>query len=342
MRTTLNRSAAVHAALWLVGGCLLGWAILRVFGLERGFLTVVLVAWTPLAVPAALLALVLAYLARRPGPGVATALAAALLLAAVLPRAVGSGHHPDSADGPELRVLSANLSRGSSAAAERTVELARELGVHLLCVQELTPAAARALGDAGLDKQLPHFGGAAHPGTPGTGIYSVDPLRSQGSLQPIGSWFEMPAAVARPPGAPRVEIGCVHPAPPTGSAAVHVWREGLRALPAAGGSRLRVLLGDFNATLDHAEVRRLLESGYVDAAAATGRGLIPTWPARILRPPVTIDRVLADERIGIVDYAVHGLDGSDHRAVSAVLTLPRASSAGGISSRQPTGPGAAG
>jgi endonuclease/exonuclease/phosphatase (EEP) superfamily protein YafD len=93
--------------------------------------------------------------------------------------------------------------------------------------------------------------------------------------------------------------------------------------PADTGNRLRVLLGDFNATLDHEPLRELLATGYRDAAAETGSGLRPTWPANGRRlPPVTIDHVLADERIGFRDYATADLAGTDHRPVAVTLVLP--------------------
>ena len=41
----------------------------------------------------------------------------------------------------------------------------------------------------------------------------------------------------------------------------------------------RILAGDFNATLDHPELRAVLDRGYVDAADAASGGLKPTWPA---------------------------------------------------------------
>ena len=104
-----------------------------------------------------------------------------------------------------------------------------------------------------------------------------------------------------------------------------VWRADLRAVPrATPSSRLRILAGDFNATLDHAELRRLIDSGYVDAAAEVGAGLRATWPnARRLPPPVTIDHVLADARAGVQEFSVHPIPGTDHRAVFAELVLPR-------------------
>ncbi|HLM31474.1 MAG TPA: endonuclease/exonuclease/phosphatase family protein [Solirubrobacterales bacterium] len=101
------------------------------------------------------------------------------------------------------------------------------------------------------------------------------------------------------------------------------WESDIEALPGAVEAPLRVLLGDFNATLDQEAFRDLLDRGYADVGSTLGDGLTPTWPTnRIFPPLVTIDHVLADERIGIDDYSVHDIPGSDHRAVFAELTLP--------------------
>jgi endonuclease/exonuclease/phosphatase family metal-dependent hydrolase len=48
-----------------------------------------------------------------------------------------------------------------------------------------------------------------------------------------------------------------------------------------------------------------------------------TWRFRFT-PPLAIDHVLVDEDTGVVDVAVHGVNGSDHRAVIATLHLPAA------------------
>jgi endonuclease/exonuclease/phosphatase (EEP) superfamily protein YafD len=106
---------------------------------------------------------------------------------------------------------------------------------------------------------------------------------------------------------------------------VAAWRGDMRALPrATPQGPVRILAGDFNATLDHAELRRLLDSGYEDAAAEVGAGLRATWPhGRRLPPPVAIDHVLADARCGVREFSVHPIPGTDHRAVVAELVLPR-------------------
>ena len=104
-----------------------------------------------------------------------------------------------------------------------------------------------------------------------------------------------------------------------------MWDRDLRSLPAASpDGAITILAGDFNATLDHAELRRLIDTGYEDAAATVGDGLRPTWPqGRRFPPPVTIDHVLADERCGVRKVTVHTIPGTDHRAVFAELVLPQ-------------------
>jgi endonuclease/exonuclease/phosphatase family metal-dependent hydrolase len=119
----------------------------------------------------------------------------------------------------------------------------------------------------------------------------------------------------------RVRVVDVHPYTPKRQL-IDRWREGLESLPSTGAGTPWLLVGDFNATLDHAELRDVIDRGYRDAADTTGQGLTPTWPkGRVLPPPVTIDHILADKRFLIGDYGVDPLPGSDHHAIFARLAL---------------------
>ena len=101
------------------------------------------------------------------------------------------------------------------------------------------------------------------------------------------------------------------------------WKTDLGLLPkATPDGTIRLLPGDFNATLDHAPLRELLDSGYRDAAEQVGAGLRPTWPVGVPFPPVTIDHVLADRRVGIRSLTTHELERTDHRALVAERVLP--------------------
>ena len=122
---------------------------------------------------------------------------------------------------------------------------------------------------------------------------------------------------------PPVTITAVHPAPPINAAREDGWTQALEALPDAEDGQLRILAGDFNATLDHRALRGVLGRGYADAADRAGAGLRPTWPAVRRRAlPITIDHVLVDRRIRVEAVHVAAVPGSDHRAVIVELRLP--------------------
>jgi endonuclease/exonuclease/phosphatase family metal-dependent hydrolase len=137
--------------------------------------------------------------------------------------------------------------------------------------------------------------------------------------------FEQPAVRLIRPDGPDVEVVAVHTAPPVPSAArVRAWSADLAALPPPEAGLLRVLAGDFNATLDHAALRSVLARGYVDAARAAGRAGAWTWrPLRAPLPRLALDHVLVDPRIGVAAVAIAAVRGSDHRALVADLVLPR-------------------
>nr|WP_052423130.1 endonuclease/exonuclease/phosphatase family protein [Nonomuraea candida] len=152
-------------------------------------------------------------------------------------------------------------------------------------------------------------------------MYARHPLRERtGLFRPVG--HHMPVAEVVLPGGPAVEVVVVHPVAPV-PRTVPRWEAGIAALPpASGAGPPRVLAGDFNATLDHAVFRRLLDTGYTDAAASTGQGLTPTWPyGRALPPLVAIDHVLTDARGTAVGVRVFDVPGSDHRALFADLRV---------------------
>jgi endonuclease/exonuclease/phosphatase (EEP) superfamily protein YafD len=295
---------------------------MRTFGLERGFPLQAVIAWTPFVVPAGLLTCALAAVLRRWTVLALAATATTLLLVAVSPRAFGDGHEPPGANGPELRVLSTNLKLGLADPAA-VVNLIETNEIDVLSVQELTPQALAALEFAGLRDFLPHVVADPDVSSHGGAILSRHPLGDLGGVEPSGYPFAMPRARLAVPGAQPVDVVAVHPVPPTGPNAVETWEDGLDALPVAETpGPLMLLVGDFNATLDHRELREVVDRGYVDAGDAMGGGLQPTWPERLVRPGVTIDHILADERAAITGYDVHELPGSDHRAVSATLRLP--------------------
>ncbi len=136
-------------------------------------------------------------------------------------------------------------------------------------------------------------------GASGSGVLSRTPLVAI-DTSPNRKGHAEPEVELRVPGAPPVRLKAVHPAPPVNPTAAPFWQDALAALPGSDGrGDVQILAGDFNATLDHAELRDLLGRGYVDAADAVGKGFVWTWPAkrRARALPLTIDHVLVDKRV---------------------------------------------
>lgn len=299
---------------------LAGWGVARLTGADRvrwlETPVVPVLSFTPHAAAAALLG---SLLPRRGGAATA-ALAAAALTAAALPRAI---RRPQpQAGGPVLRVLTANLLVGR-ASAEAVTALVRRHSVDVLFLQELTSSAAVRLSQAGLNQLLPHqMADVRDESAGGSGIYARFPLSSGLPLPPVS--MAQPTARLALPAGQRVELVCVHPcapSPPSLRRSVARWRAELAVLPPPADPP-RVIAGDFNATADHAQFRRLLRLGHIDAAEQDGNGLAPTWGPAGKPALLTIDHVLLDPRCAVLATAVHSLPGSDHRAVYAKFRLP--------------------
>jgi endonuclease/exonuclease/phosphatase (EEP) superfamily protein YafD len=299
---------------WLCVLPFAGWALVRGFGLDRMWPLVGVVAFTTWAVAGALLATVVAFVLRRRLAGVVGVVSLAVLTIAIAPRAIGDGDEARAGAVP-MRILTLNLLHDGARPTE-VLSLVRQLRVHVLCVQELSPAAEAALYRAGIKRLLP-FQVRARGDAYETSVFAVGPVRP---TRAPGPWA---AVRGRAKDGPAFEIHSIHPVPPTSQADLRSWRGELRAIPSAGEGPLRIAAGDFNGTLDHREMRHVLDRGYVDAAEQAGAGLRPTWPVgRRIPPEITIDHVLADERISVGDVSVHPVEGSDHRAVFAELFLP--------------------
>jgi endonuclease/exonuclease/phosphatase (EEP) superfamily protein YafD len=306
--------------VWTVVGMSAAWAAVRLLGLERGWVVVCGVSFTPYATLAAVLPLALALATGRWLAAAVAAAAQAVLAGAVLPRTIGRA---ERGDGPVLRVLTANLLHGACD-PDAVVELVRESNADVVALQEYTPEIDRKLRAAGLAELLVHRLTDPAPGGRGAALFSRYPLSAAGLRTHPGGHRAVSATVAVPGTGP-VHVECVHPLSLYRPGTVPAWRAGLAELPAvAPDGPVRVLLGDFNATLDHRALRALLGTGYRDAAAVVGRGLIPTWPYAAYGPVprLTLDHVLADRRVRVGAVTVHPVPGSDHRAVCADLILP--------------------
>ncbi|MDA0636878.1 endonuclease/exonuclease/phosphatase family protein [Nonomuraea sp. MCN248] len=314
-----RRSGRTGAVLtWLAVTPFAAWAVTRLAGLERGAIPTQILTATPYAAAGSLLPLMIAALGRRRAATAVALVTSTMLGFSVLPRTLGVA---EATAGRPFRVLTVNLLFGR-ADAQAVMDLVRRLEPDALSTQELTPGAVAELDAAGLGEVMPHRALMAEWSAAGSGIFSRHPLEPlPGALPPLEGHNMPVARLALPGGAP-VELYDVHPVPPIGPHAT-AWHAALEALPGTSDRAVRILAGDFNASLDHAPMRRLLARGYKDAADQVGAGLIPTWPANRRIPPViTIDHVLVDERVGVKAVSVHDVPGTDHRAVFAELSVP--------------------
>jgi endonuclease/exonuclease/phosphatase (EEP) superfamily protein YafD len=297
-------------------------AALRVTGGERGFPLVPALSFVPYAAASSVLPLTAAVRARSRTGALLSGAAAVTLAGAVLSRAGGRPAAP--AAGRVLRVATVSLRLGLVPAAP-VLDLVRRHDVDVLAVAELTPVAERALHAAGLDDELPHR--HVVPARPGAvpsasgGVWTRFPVQGRGVLP---GDFEQPWVRVAPGSGPHIEVAAIHTPPPaTSPAAVRAWARDLAALPGPEPGVLRVLAGDFNATLDHAALREVLRRGYADAARAAGRGLDWTWrPLRLPFPRLALDHVLVDPRLAVAAVELVAVRGSDHRSVVVDLVVP--------------------
>ncbi|MET7403604.1 endonuclease/exonuclease/phosphatase family protein [Dactylosporangium sp. NPDC005572] len=310
---------------WVVAVLVAAFTVVRVSGIERGTPLVQLMAFTPYVAGGALVAAVAAAFTSIPA-ALVTGAAGLALTAVVIPRVV-----PKRAAGPggqRLRVMTANVlwERGDMAAL---LQLAKTDDVDVLALQEANTSDLEAFDRAGADGLLPFRALHPAPRGRGTAVFSRHPLDGEPMVRVCPSGIQQVRATVLVPGAGPLVVESAHPCAPHPGGKTSCWARDLADQPGAGDGPLRVLLGDFNATLDHAPLRRLLRrGGYRDAAAERGRGLVPTWPYALVPGllrlfAVTLDHVLVDRRIGVREVAVRPVPGSDHRAVVAELALPQ-------------------
>jgi endonuclease/exonuclease/phosphatase family metal-dependent hydrolase len=283
------------------------------------------VAFTPLGLPlyaAALLLLAMVMVVRRtvavPYALPAAVAAAGLVLHALWFSPQVTGDVPEPAAGAEpVVVMTANVLRGRGDGTE-LVEQAREHGVDLLAVTEITASSLAEMEEAGLTELLPHREG--RPGVDGdvagTMVFSNEPTALVDVLD-----TRLGALVVDTAG---LRLMAVHPmAPPWPD----LWRsDHATILDAVEERDPDLVAGDFNATPDHAPMRALDDAGYRSSVDLTNGGWQPTWPVNgmfglvgFVGPTAQIDHVLVSDHWAVTESLTTELDGSDHKPVVAVV-----------------------
>ena len=272
---------------WVLAGALVAWTLVRAFGLERGWPLVPLFAFTPYVALFALLVAARGRVAalvggRRRDRAVRGAAA----------RAAGAAGDPRPRAGRRARGASAGARRqrrgqrrrrGADDRARCGAGTSTSSASSSCPLRSCAPTRPRASTRCSPTRRSSRGPASPAPGsTRGCRCARLPPRAAPTSPS-------RPPSCAPPRAAP-VGLVAVHVVAPTDGAATAQWRRDMRALPSSGAGPPRVLAGDFNATFDHAELRRLLDRGYRDAAEQAGVALRPTWPAGGSLPPAVDDR----------------------------------------------------
>lgn len=315
-------AGALVALGLLAGSCLLTLARVLTPG---GHVWVLATSFVPWAVVGYLVAVVLCALlcwraARRrlPAAGLVLGLVGLVVHAVWLaPDFVAS----PAPRGDRFTILTQNLQIGR-ADPDAVARLAGRVHPDLIVLEETTPEAlqrlaARQIG-AGLG-EWPHQLGSAAPGASGTVVLSRYPLEADPGDAPGPRDARMRVLAPKP-----FTLTAVHTTYPM--ILVDRWAQDFDALVADArrteGPHLFV--GDFNATLDHGPMRRLLAQGLTDAAEDAGSGWQPTWPRpgastfRGLSSPVrlmAIDHVLMSEELSAAWTRTYEVPDTDHLAL---------------------------
>ena len=229
---------------------------------------------------------------------------------------------PDAAASTPFTVLTGNMRLGT-ADAESIVAAASRTRADVVALEELTPQAVARLKAAGLNNAYPYSQLAASPRAAGVGLWSDRPIstpRRYGGL--VFNAVSVSVVVGGNPSKSLTVFATHMVAPWPGSTAL--WQHDLQSLGAILRSTHGPIVdaGDFNATLDHPQFRRLLSVADVkDSAQLAGNARIATFPADTALPPIIgIDHVLSRDAPAVSVRTVR-LPGSDHLGLVARLAV---------------------
>jgi endonuclease/exonuclease/phosphatase (EEP) superfamily protein YafD len=285
--------------------------------------SVMLEAFTPYAVPLYTVALLVSLLVfRRKALLGCLAVALALHLWWVAPPFFGNS----AKAGPNtFTLMTSNLMMGRATPASLMKAIVHE-DVDVLVVEELGYYQYLELQKRGISEALPHHSQQSVKWLQGTVVFSRYPLSGETVLDlPLDGQ----RVTVSTPGAP-LTLLAVHSRRAHGGGSDGWVVDHSTILAAARAAKGAVVIaGDFNASHDHAPIRRLEGAGYYDTADLVGAGWQPTWPSDrkvtlllIPIPPLfRIDHVLVDAKVRVSDSRTRMIEGTDHRAVVAELTV---------------------
>ena len=230
-----------------------------------------------------------------------------------------SGGLPDTSD-RYARIMTLNTKEGA-ADASQIVGAVKDEHVEILALQEVSVGLINRLADAGIARYLPYSVAAQQTWHDNGGVnvlYSAAPMEDvKTNLIPVES-SSIPAATIDFAGR-KVRFGSVHPFSPR-PRNQGLWNKSLDSIAQLRMyPNLYVLMGDFNATWDHASFRYLLGDRFLDSGEQAGEGVHMTYPAVL--PIAEIDHIVHDRGMNVGDLETKRIFGSDHRALLATLEV---------------------
>ena len=238
------------------------------------------------------------------------------------PPATTQASSPSTSDS-YLRLMTLSADGGRASATE-VVRAVREEGVEVLAMQEVSWALIDELEEAGLTDILPNMvqgmagnhdnGGInclwfrASVSNPSDNLLDIDTsAMSAGSIQVGGKTLRFVSA---------------HPNSPVRNAQA-LWSEGLNVLEQLSSyDHNYVIMGDFNATWNHAAFRALLGTTFVDAGEQAGEWFHMTFPSNMPIPPlIEIDHIVYTKGAGLFvgKLATRSIPGTDHQALLGTM-----------------------
>jgi endonuclease/exonuclease/phosphatase (EEP) superfamily protein YafD len=232
------------------------------------------------------------------------------------PQVVGAAPDP-GAGAPTLTVMNSNIYANHGDPVQLAEE-AERADVDVLVVEEVTEWAVSRMDEAGLAELLPYRIGTFGDGASGTMVFSNEPL---GEPERLDTQFECWVV-----GVGDLTLLAVHPVAPVAPTSPEQWHEEHGTiLEAAVRVDADLVVGDLNASADHAVMRDLADAGFRDAAELDNDGWLPTWPANHagiipwLPPVVRLDHVLVGSDLTASDTRTVDIEGTDHLAVVATV-----------------------
>ena len=224
-----------------------------------------------------------------------------------------------AADAVPLELVSLNVHRVNRDTG-RTVDYLRKARPDVAVILEPDDAWASALH--GLADVFPHRVVEPRPDNFGIAVLSKWPLADHDVVDFGVTGYPAVVARVRFPGREFLLVAA-HPHAPISQTHARDNATQLAAIAdfAARAALPCIVAGDFNATPWCVVYRRFAAvSGLVDTAR--GRGVQPTWNARLVAPRIPIDHVFAPPEAVVLRRAVGPDVGSDHLPVEVRLILP--------------------